>query len=182
MEKIDNEVRYFSNISEESDDAATIIKDATELTFAAMNRDYAFTGIKVNYSLNPTEYAEKNEKVKKAWLAFAGQNSGVKNLSEKKHLVNAFDNPTFVSLTNAIVAETILGVVTNTNATQIMNLANISDVDIGDSKTFEIETKGIPVAQRQSYTSNVTLLDSESKSGITVTPKVYTLGSSIDLS
>ena len=177
---INGEVKYFADIASASSDAREIIRNAMELCQNAMSRDYGYTGLVNKSSVDNVEYDKKNDNTKRAVLAFCGSNSGVKEITEKKHLVQAFDNPTFVSVYNAIIAETLMGIITKTNPMQIMSLANIHEVDVGDSLTFEIETKGLPIAQRNSYTSNVVLLDSYSTTPITVTPKVYTTGSSID--
>lgn len=174
-----NEVAYFSQIRE-SEDAKTIIKDATELAMSAITRDYSSKGLKSTYSMTATEYKEKNEKVKLAWLAFSAANSGIKDLSEDRQLAYAFQNPTFTAIANSIIAETVLGVVTNTNPSQLMSLANVDDVEIGGSKSYEIESKGLPIAQRGSYGNNVALFNTATAGSITVTPKVYTLGSAID--
>jgi hypothetical protein len=175
-----NEVKYFADIRNESNDAAQIIANAMDITMVALSRDFGYTGMTNKFSMDGAEYDKKNAEVKKAVLAFCGGNSGVKEITEKKHLVNAFDNPTFVSIYNAIIAESLLGVMTKTAPSQIMALANIHEVDVGDSLTFEIETKGIPVAQRNSYMNNVVLMEGYSISPITVTPKVYSIGTSID--
>lgn len=174
------EIKYFSDIAGSSNDAAEIISNARNLAMAAMSRDYSHTGMVNKFSMDGQTYDKMNSDIKKAILVFAGANSGVKEITEKKHLVNAFDNPTFVSIYNAIVSETLLGVVTNTSASQIMALANITDVEVGDSLTFEIETKGLPIAQRNSYNSNVVLLDSYTTTPITITPKVYSVGTTMD--
>jgi len=175
-----NEIKYFSDIGSSSEPAAEIISNAVDLVMAAMHRDYGNKGMTNSFAMSGSEYEKKNDLVKKAILSFAGSNSGVREIVEKKHLVNAFDNPTFVSIYNAIVSESLLGIITKTNPAQIMNFANISEVDLGDSLTYEIEPKGLPIAQRNSYMSNVVLTDSFSVTPITVTPNVYSLGSSID--
>lgn len=175
-----NEVRYFADIAETSSDAAEIIKNAKSLAMASMSRDYGYTGMVKKFSMSGIDYDTENEKVKKALLAFCASKSGIKEITEKKHLVNAFDNPQFTSIYNAIIAETLLGVVVNSNAPQIMSLANIKEVEIGDSFTEEIQTKGLPVAQRNSYNSNVALLDSFSTKPITIVPQVYSVGTEID--
>jgi len=174
------EMKYFSDIAGSSKDAAEIISNARNLGMASMSRDYSHTGMTNKFSMDGQTYEKMNADVKKAILVFAGANSGVKEITEKKHLVNAFDNPTFVSIYNAIVSETLLGVITNTNSSQLMALCNISDVEVGDSLTFEIETKGLPIAQRNSYNSNVVLLDSYTTTPITITPKVYSVGTTMD--
>lgn len=173
-----NEVAYFSLNNEP--DAKIIVKEATELAMAAIGRDYSSRGLKSTYSMTATEYKEKNEKVKKAWLAYSASRSGIDNLEGNNSIAYAFQNPAFTSISNSIIAETVLGVVTNTNPSQLLALANIDDVEIGGSKSYEIESKGLPIAQRGSYGNNVTLLNTSTAGSITVKPKVYTLGSAID--
>ena len=107
---VNNEVKYFSHIGERDNDAANIIKEANELTMAAIDKHYSGYGVKTNYSLSETEYSEKNKKVKEAWLAYAAAKSGVTDVSDKKHLAYAFENPTFVALTNAITVENLRSV------------------------------------------------------------------------
>ena len=177
---ISGEVKYFSDITSYSNDAKEIVRVAMELCQNAISRDYSSTGMGDKSTLSNLEYEDKNEITKKAILAFCATNSGIKEITEKKHLVNAFDRTNFVEMYNAIIAETLLGVMTKINSSQIMNLANIHEVDVSDSLTFQIETKGLPVAQRNSYNNNVVLLDSYSTTPITVTPEVWTTGSSMD--
>ena len=107
---VENEVKYFSHIGERDSDASNIVKEARELTMAAIDKHYSGYGVKTNYSLSSAEYDEKNSKVKKAWLAYAAAKSGVTDVSDKQHLAFAFENPTFVALTNAITVENLLGV------------------------------------------------------------------------
>lgn len=175
-----NEVKYFAEISATSNTAAEVVSNAKNLAMAALSRDYSHTGMVNTFSMSGIDYDKLNDQVKKSVLIFAGEHSGVKDISDKKHLVMAFDNPTFSAIYNSIIAETLMGVMTSLTPKQIMSFANIDEVDIGDSKTYEIEPKGLPIAQRNSYNSNVVLLDGFSKSGITVTPQVYSTGSSID--
>jgi hypothetical protein len=170
-------VRFSAN---DSNDATLIVKDAVEIALAAMDRDSRNAGMTGKFSMAGTDYDSKNEKVKKAILAFCGAGAGIKEITEKRHLVNAFNNTQFVDVYNAIVSETLLGVITRTSSAQLMALANIHEVEVGDSLTFPIETKGLPIAQRNSYNSNVILTDSYSTSAITVTPEVYSVGTSLD--
>jgi hypothetical protein len=171
-----SELKYFNHIAEDSKDAAEIIGKMKELGMLAAARDFSVG----KFTMSMTEYDEKATKAKHALLAFCGNQSGLKEITEKRHLMYAFDNTTFVSIMNSIIAETLLGIVTKITPAAIMAMANVDEVDVGDSKTYQIDTKGLPVAQRTSYNSNVTLLEGWSIEGITVTPKVYTLGSQID--
>ena len=103
------------------------------------------------------------------------------DITETRHILNAFDNPTFESIYNAIFTESLLGIMTKTDSNAISVFANIDSVDVGNSLTYQIETKGLPIAQRNSYMSNVTFLDGAATQAITVTPKVYSTGTAIDV-
>jgi len=164
----------------ECKDASTIIDESVNLVMSAMDRDYSYTGMVNKFSMNGSDYNEKNGKVKTALLSYACAKAGIKQIDSTTGLASAFMNPVFVSIYNSIVAETLLGVILKTTPSQIMGLANIDEVNVGDSKTYEIDTKGLPVAQRGSYNSNVSILEGYATSPITVTPKIYTTGSSMD--
>jgi hypothetical protein len=174
-----NEVKFSALVTDDSD-AKQIIKNLEEVVFASCTNNYGNKSMTKKFSMDGMTYSNKEVEARKAALTFAASKAGIKELTEKKHLVMAFDNPMFVSILNSIVSESLLGVVTNTGASQLMALCNVDDVEIGDSKTYEIETKGLPITQRASYMNNVAFLDGYVTSSITVTPKVYTTGSSID--
>ena len=178
---IENEMRIFCrDISDVDSRANEVVKNLSELVKMALARDYAYTGVMKSYNVDNSKYDEKNDICKRALLAFCGEQSGVTNFRNKEDLAKAFSVTHFREMWNAIVVETLMGIMTNVNSPQIMALANIEEVPLGSSKTFEIEPKRIPIAQRTSYNTNVTLMNGFSKSAITVTPKPYTLGSSID--
>lgn len=172
------ELSYFSGISSEAD-ANDIIREAVDLTMAAMSRDYIGSGLVSKFSVD--NYNDKNDSLRKAILAYCGNKAGIPEITEQRHILNAFNNPAFESIYNAIVAETLLGVMARTDSTALSVFANIETVDIGGSCTFEIETKGLPIAQRNSYMSNVTFLEGVAKTAVTVTPKVYSTGAAIDV-
>lgn len=174
------EMKFSRNISEEDNDARVIIENLKEVVCAAATINYGKRNMIKTFSMDSSTYNEKEAKARKAVLQYAAQNSGIKKLEEKKDIVRAFDNDTFVSIVNGIVSETLAGVVTNTGSSQLMALCNMDDVDLGDSKSYPIETKGLPIAQRASYMNNITFTDSYTTTSITITPKVYTIGSSID--
>jgi hypothetical protein len=174
-----NEIKFSAVVADDSD-AKQIIKNLEEVVFAACTNNYGSKSMTKKFSMDGMTYSNKEAEVRKAALTFAASKAGIKELTEKKHLVQAFDNPMFVSILNSIVSESLIGVVTNTGSSQLMALCNIDDVEIGDSKTYEIEAKGLPIAQRASYMNNVAFLDGYTTGSITVVPKVYTTGSSID--
>lgn len=173
------EVQFSSEVTF-NDDAQKIVNRLQDLVLASATANYGARSMTKKFSMDSKAYVEEEMAVRKEVLAFTASKSGIKELTEKKHLVMAFDNPMFVSIFNSIISETLMGVVANTSSNQLLALCNIDDVEIGDSKTYQIETKGLPIAQRGSYTDNVAFLDGNTASAITVTPKVYTIGSSID--
>lgn len=175
-----NELRYFAGISADTD-AKVIIDNLTELGLSAMDRDYASTGLAMKFAFDPAVYKQKNDETRKAILAFCGQKAGISEITESRHILNAFDNPTFESVYNAIFTEALLGIMTKTESNAISVFANIDTVDVGNSLTYYIETKGLPIAQRNSYMSNVTFLDGAATQAVTVTPKMYSAGTAIDV-
>lgn len=174
------ELRYFSGIANEAD-AKTIIKNAVDLTMAAMSRDYSASGLVSRYDVEPTTYNSMQNDVRKAILSYCGTKAGIDEITETRHILNAFDNPTFESVYNAIMTETLLGVMAKTDSQALSVFSNTDTVDVGNSLTYEIETKGLPIAQRNSYSSNVTFLEGVARSAITVTPKVYSTGVAVDV-
>ena len=175
-----NELRYFAGISSDAD-AKVIIDNLTEIGMAAMSRDYGSTGLSVKFAMEPSVYTQKNDETRKAILAYCGSKAGIPEITETRHILNAFDNPTFESVYNAIFTESLLGVMTRTDSNAISVFANVDSVDVGNSLTYQIESKGLPIAQRNSYMSNVTFLDGAATQAITVTPKVYSTGTAVDV-
>jgi hypothetical protein len=179
MNKDFTEIKYSLALADDSD-AKVIVKNLEEVVLAAATNEYGKRSMTKNFSMDGATYTEKEDKVRKALLAFAASKSGITKLEDKRDIIMAFDNPQFVSVLNSIVSETLTGVVINANGSQLLSMCNVSDVEVGDSKTFTIEPKGLPIAQRGSYMNNVAFLDGYSASSLTVVPKLYTAGSSID--
>lgn len=135
-------------------------------------------GIVGKFSIS--NYGEINRNVKDAMLGFACEKAGIKLPETKAEVMEAFDNSVFNSVFNSIQKDVILGIIVRNQSPQIMAMANIETVDLGDSYTWEIDSKGLPVAQRASYMSNVTIDQTSGMKSITVTPKVYSLGVTMD--
>lgn len=164
----------------EDDDARVIINNLKDVICAAATLNYGKRNMIRNFSIDGVTYNEKEAKVRETALKYAASKSGVTSLKEKKDLIYAFDNPAFESVLNTIVSEALAGVVTNSGSSQLLALCNVDEVDIGGSMSYDIEPKGLPIAQRGSYMNNTTFLDGYTKTSITVKPEVYTLGSTID--
>ena len=127
-----------------------------------------------------SNYNEINEKTKLALLSFCADKAGIDKIETNADVIRAFNNTTFAELYNSIIVDVLESIVLKSRPEQIFRLANVDEVDVGDSKTYEIETKGLPIAQRTSYTTNVTFLDSYSRMSLTVTPKPYSIGTTMD--
>lgn len=180
MENI-NIIRCYSSIDEE----AKVIKENLEkLCKYSMNHDSKLSKLAdKNFSLVDGEisnYSELNEKAKLALLKFCADKADIKDIKTNADVIRAFSNPTFATVYNSIITDTLESIILKSRPEQIFRLANVDEVDVGDSKTYEIETKALPIAQRTSYTTNVTFLDSYSKASITVTPKPYSIGTTLD--
>jgi len=180
MSIVNGEVQCYAGLSNEDNRVDEIERELSDLGLAAMSRYYSNSGLVNKFSMDNKEYREKNEKCKKAVLAYAGEQAGIKKFVTSTDIANAYSNDRFVTIKNTIVRDTILNVITETTPAQIAAMATVEEVPVGASFTWEIDTKGLPIAQRNSYTSNVAFEDGHSMSPITITPKVYSLGTSID--
>lgn len=181
MEKVINTIQ---NFAANSDEAKVIVDSLVDLGNVAATKYYSNSGMfGDSYKMDEKEYKEKNQQITSALLGFAAEKSGIDfiDVNTKEGLARAFSmGGQFETIYNSIIVEAINGIVANSNPTALLNLANIETVGIGDSLSVEIETKGLPIAQRNSYMSNVTLLEGETKQSITITPKRYSVGVQMD--
>ena len=181
MEKVINTIQNFAATS---DEAKVIVDSLVDLGNIAATKYYGNSGMfGDSYKMDEKEYREKNQQVTSALLGFAAEKSGMDfiNINTKEGLARAFSmGGQFETIYNSIIVEAINGIIANSNPTALLNLANIETVGIGDSLSVEIEAKGLPIAQRNSYMSNVTLLEGETKQAITITPKRYSVGVQMD--
>lgn len=173
-------IKTFSSV----DEVKVIKENLEKVCKYAMNHDGKLSKMADrSFALCDNEisnYNEVNEKTKLALLSFCADKAGINKIETNADVIRAFSNSTFATIYNSIIAEVLESVVLKSRPEQIFRLANVDEVDVGDSKTYPIETKGLPVAQRTSYTTNVTFLDSYSTSSLTVTPKPYSIGTTMD--
>lgn len=158
--------------------AETIIKELADLTHAAVYSEYGAHGIIDEFTI--PNYREKNEKIKSAILSFASNSIGIKTPTTPTELAFAFDNITFRSIINTITARTLATVMVTSRSPQLDRLASFETVGVGGSKSYEIETKMLPMPQRGTYGNNVTLVPTYAKSSVVCRPKQYTTGISLD--
>lgn len=173
-------IKTFSSV----DEVKVIKENLEKVCKYAMNHDSKLSKMADrSFALCDNEisnYNEVNEKTKLALLSFCADKAGINKIETNADVIRAFSNSTFATIYNSIIVEVLESVVLKSRPEQIFRLANVDEVDVGDSKTYPIETKGLPVAQRTSYTTNVTFLDSYSTSSLTVTPKPYSIGTTMD--
>lgn len=148
---------------------------------AKKENKYIFSDV---YEMDKKEYKQKNQTAKEVLLAFCVDRSGLKDICDpttKEGLAQCFSmSGQFVSIYNSIISRTISNIILNANSPVITNFCDIQQCEVGGSISVEIDPKGLPVAQRGSYMSNVALLDSFTKTSVIVTPKVYSIGTQMD--
>lgn len=157
-----------------------IVENAATLGAAAVRRNYGKYGIIGSENMSDAEYNELNAKVKDAMLAFSAKLAGFAKPTTKTELAMAFNSDVFRDVMNSITTRALALMMVRYDAPQISAIADIENVEVGDSVTYEIDTKALPQAQRGTYGSNVSFVPSWAKGAITLTPKVYTIGTSID--
>lgn len=179
---MNEEIFIKRNFSAEDETAGVIKNNLVKLAKYAMNNDSRYKRVaELSFSSEKIDdYDELNLKAKTALLKYAAEKAQIKEIKTKADIVSAFENPTFQTVYNSIITETLESIVLKAKPEQIYRLANVEDVDLGGSSTFEIDTKGLPIAQRTSYTTNVTFLDSYAITPITITPKPYSVGVTMD--
>ncbi len=179
---MNEEIMTIKNFSAQDETAEVIKNNLVKLAKYAMNNDSRYKRVaELSFSNEKIDnYEELNLKAKTALLKYAAEKAQIKEIKTKADVVNAFSNPTFQTIYNSIITETLESIVLRARPEQIYRLANVSDVELGDSETWEIDTKGLPIAQRTSYTTNVTFLDSYAVTPITITPKPYSVGVTMD--
>lgn len=179
---MNEEIMTIKNFSAQDETAEVIKNNLVKLAKYAMNNDSRYKRVaELSFSNEKIDnYEELNLKAKTALLKYAAEKAQIKEISTKADVINAFSNPMFQTVFNSIIVDSLQSIVLKSRPEQIYRLANVSDVEVGDSETWEIDTKGLPIAQRTSYTTNVTFLDSYAVTPITITPKPYSIGTTMD--
>ena len=168
----------YAMFAAENSDIDVLKNSLSDLTLAALSSNYTKSGLVADFKVD--NYNQMTKEAKEALLAFCAAKAGIKVPTNKTEVLAMFSNPVAESLFNSIIAETIADVRIRVTSPQLMAMAEIVNVEPGDSYTWEIETKALPVVQKASLASNVAYLQSWSKKGITISPDEYGLGSTID--
>ena len=172
------EIRAYTFSATERDDVDVIVSELAELAGAAAYKEFGAHGVIEEVKVD--NYAEKNAKVKSAILGFAAKKAGLSTPATATEMAFAMDNQIFKSVMNTINAKAIGEMMSRYESPQLDRLVSVDTVEAGSSQTYDIETKALPIAQKATYGSNVTMVPSYVTSSITLTPKPYSLGISLD--
>lgn len=180
-----NLVNVYTEFSKCDKEGKVIVDNLVELSQDYIRRNFAYDGFYNDVEpMSKKDYKEKNDDLKYSILEFCAvkvqSNLLNADVSTPNGVRRAFSNTAYSELYNSIIVEAIQSVVLNANPAIIANFCTIEDVEVSGMKSFEIEPKGLMVAQRTSYNNNVTLLDGYTKQSVQITPKPYTAGSQID--
>lgn len=175
----EKELTVIEKFSEIGRDEEALVKELVNCAKHAMYREHGTSGLVEKFSVDG-DYSERVNKAKIALLKYCGDKTGISKIDSPKDVIRAFDNDSFSKLYNSVVVSALESIMLKNNPAQLLALANIVDVEFGGSYTWNIEPKGLPVAQRASYGSNVTFLDGYAKSGITIKPQAYSMATSMD--
>ena len=175
---MEKEIREYTFSATDRDDVDVIVSELAELAGAAAYKEFGAHGVIEEVKVD--NYAEKNAKVKSAILGFAANKAGLSTPATATELAFAMDNQIFKSVMNTINAKAIGEMMSRYESPQLDRLVSVDTVEAGSSQTYEIETKALPIAQRATYGSNVTMVPTYVRDSITITPKAYSLGISLD--
>lgn len=173
------EIRVYSfSENDNKEFVDVIVSNTAKLGAAAAYKKYGRYGIIEKVEVE--DYDKLNSEVKESILAFAAKKAGFDTPKNSTELAFAFDNKVFMTIVNTINARSVALMMVKYDCPQIEAFADIETVGVGDSRTYEIDTKGLPQAQKATYESNVALVPSYAKGAVTVTPKPYVIGTSLD--
>lgn len=171
-------MRLISFAENDMNDVETIVKSFAEVGGAATYKEYGSHGIIEEVKLD--NYKERESKVKEACVAFASSKAGIPYPKTATDVAYALDNTIFRDILNTIMVRTIGTMMVTYESPQLNALVEIQPVDVGSSFSYEIDTKALPIAQKATYGSNVTMVPSYAIGSKTLKPVPYSIGLSLD--
>lgn len=138
----------------------------------AMNKYHNQNFLATRFSVVGENYDELNKTLLEKVYKYCAEKAGLENydFSKKEDIVRAMSNPVFEWNFFAIQTEILNNVNPDNEVEDIMIAANISTVGLGDSKTFEIDSKALYKVQEGAYGNNVSRFQEHFRSAITLTP------------
>lgn len=175
---MEKQLRAFRFSEEQMEDVNIIVENLSQLGAAYAYKHFGGHGIIEENSVE--DYTTLNKKTLEAGLSFAAKTAGIPVPKTTTDMAYALDNTSFRDVINTIQVRSIATMLANYTSPQLDRLVEVDTVEVGGSKTYEIDTKALPIAQRATYGSNITMLPSYAKNSITVTPVPYSIGISLD--
>lgn len=160
------------NFSRQDKTASLITKGLEDVVRASLYKNYSRTNLVEKFSIEG-DYDEKNSKILKSMLGFCAEKTGSRVPKNSTDIAMCFSNQMFETIFNSIVVETLSNVMVKAQPAQMLAMADIKNVGVGESETYEIESKALPIMQRASYNNNVVLMDTFSKQSMTIVPKPW---------
>lgn len=177
--------KTFTMFSSTDDDKRLIVQRGVELAKMAMQKHFSDNFLSGKFSYDLKNYEEENKKVRDSIFKYCGEKAGLSgselDFSVKENLVNAFNFDAFEKHYFSIEIQILNTVNADNEVEDILKLANISSVGLGDSKTFDIESKALYRVQEGSYGNNVSLYQRQFRDSITLTPSPKDISIDMDV-
>lgn len=174
----ENIMREFLFAQDDMNDVNSIVEKFAEVGAAATYAQFGGHGIIEKVELD--NYKEEEKRIKDACVSFAASKAGIDYPKTPTEVAYALDNTVFRDILNTIMVRTIGTMMVRYNSPQLNALVEVQPVEVGASFTYEIDTKALPVAQRATYGSNVTMVPSYAMGAKTLKPIPYSIGLSLD--
>jgi hypothetical protein len=149
-----------------------LVDSGVLLAKMAINKYHSKNMLATKFSVVGESYDELNKTVLEKIYKYCADKAGITTFdyNRKEDVVRAMTNPIFEWNFFAIQTEILNNVNPDNEVEDVMIAANISTVGLGDSKTFEIDSKGLYKVQEGAYGNNVSRFQEHFKSAITLTP------------
>lgn len=177
---MEKEVRLYSFSAETENGKLfnSIVENTAKVAAASAYKHWGSMGLIEEVTVDDYKSAEKD--VRAQTIAFSAKTAGIETPKTVNDFAFAMDNSVFRSVMNSISSRVIATMMVNYRSPQLERLAFIDRVDVGGSKTIEIRSKALPVAQMGTYGHNVTGVFQESVSSVVNKPQPYTIGKSLN--
>jgi len=159
-----------------------LVEAGTSLSKFAMNSLYKEDSLSTKYAVDlrstsgiALNYQEANKEFVNKLYQYCLEGSPSANLgldvNNRANVVRMFSDPFFAHKFFAIQSEILIGINSDNEVEEALQLANVSNVGLGDSKAFQIESKALWKIQDHGWENNVSDAQKQFKSSIYVTPR-----------
>lgn len=166
-----NDKLMFSRGQSFEPESELLVQSLYTLTKMGIDRYHSDNFLATKYSCSEN-YDVLKDAVKDKYIKFCADRADLPfEIKTKEDIVKAFSNPTFEWQFFAIQTEALNRVNADNEVEDVLKLATIDTVGIGDSKSYEINSKSLYQVQEGSYGNNVSRFQRQYKSSITLTPE-----------